>query len=53
MRGGILSIVFLIVVGIILANIIVNAGSTKTVLDSLGSIWKTSVNGLLAKPSTS
>lgn len=49
MRGGILFIVFVIVVGVILANMIANADGTKTVFDGINGLWATSINGLLGK----
>jgi hypothetical protein len=51
MRGGIISLLFIIVFGIMLANIIANPTGTKVVFDGVTSFWKTSVNGLLAKTS--
>lgn len=51
MRSGILTILFLIIVGVILANIIANPAGTKVVLDSLVEFWRTSINGLLARSS--
>jgi hypothetical protein len=52
MRGGIVALLFLIIVGVMLANIIANPGATKTVFDSVTNFWKVSINGLLGKPST-
>lgn len=52
MRSGILTIAFLIIVGVIAANIIANPAGTKTVLDALVNLWTTSINGLLARSST-
>ena len=43
------AIVFLIVIGIMLANAIANPKGTKAVFDGVGGLWKTSVNGLLGK----
>lgn len=51
MRSGIITILFMIIVGVIIANVIVNADKTKKVLDSLVEFWRTSINGLLAKAS--
>lgn len=51
MRSGFLTILFLIVVGVMLANIIANPTGTKVVFDGITSFWKASVNGLLAKTS--
>lgn len=44
-------VVTLIVVGVMLANAIANPDGTKAIFDGVGSLWKTSVNGLLAVPS--
>lgn len=52
MRGGIIAVIFLIVVGVMLANIIANPTGTKTVFDGLSKLWTTSINGLLANGST-
>lgn len=51
MRSGIIAIVFLIVIGVIIANIITNPGGTKVVFDGIGNLWSTSINGLLANGS--
>jgi len=51
MRGGIVALLFLIVVGVMLANIIANPTGTKVVFDGLTNFWKVSVNGLLARTS--
>ena len=51
MRGGFIALLFLIVVGVMLANIIANPKGTKVVFDGVTNFWKTSVNGLLAKTS--
>lgn len=52
MRSGILTILFLIIVGVIMANAIANASGTKMILDSFVEFWRTSINGLLAKSPT-
>lgn len=51
MRSGIISILFLIIVGVMLANIIANPSGTKVVFDGFTKFWGTSINGLLAKSS--
>lgn len=51
MRGGILSIAFIIIVGVMLANAIANPIGTKVVFDGVSKLWTTSINGLLAKTS--
>lgn len=51
MRSGIIALLFIIVVGVMLANIIANPRGTKVVIDGVTKFWQTSVNGLLAKPS--
>jgi hypothetical protein len=51
LRSGIITILFIIIVGVIIANMIANAQGTKLVLDSLVEFWRTSINGLLAKAS--
>lgn len=47
-----LALLTLIVIGVMLANIIANPTGTKVVFDGLSTFWKTSINGLLAKPSS-
>jgi len=41
----------IIVGGVMLANVIANPKGTKVVFDGISELWKTSINGLLAKPS--
>jgi hypothetical protein len=41
----------LIVIGVILANMIVNPAGTNTFFTGLGNLWGKSINGLLGKPS--
>ena len=52
MRGGFLAILFIIILGVMLANAIANPAGTQVVLDGITKLWATSVNGLLAKSST-
>lgn len=47
--GTILPLATLIVGGIMLANAIAHPQGTKALADGVGSLWKTSVNGLLGK----
>jgi hypothetical protein len=49
MRGGIIALLFLIVLGVMLANIIANPQGTKVVFDGLTKFWGQSINGLLAR----
>jgi len=51
MRGGLIALLFIIIVGVMLANIIANPRGTKVVFDGVTDFWRTSVNGLLAKTS--
>lgn len=51
MRSGVFTILFIIIVGVIVANILANPKGTKTVLDGFTNFWRTSVNGLLAQTS--
>lgn len=51
MRSGILTLAFVIIVGVIIANAIKNYQGTKVVFDSFAKLWQTSINGLLAKTS--
>lgn len=45
------NIVTLIVIGVIIANMIANASGTSQILNGVGGLWGTSVNGLLGKTS--
>lgn len=47
--GKVLPALTLIVVGIMLANAIAHPQGTKALADGVGSLWKTSVNGLLGQ----
>lgn len=49
--SGVIALLFLIVVGVMLANAIANPTGTKVIFDGFTGFWKTSVNGLLAKAS--
>lgn len=49
----ILNIAVLVVLGVMLANAIANPKGTKAIFDGIGSIWSTSINGLLGKASMS
>lgn len=51
MRGGFLAILFIIIVGVMLANIVANPTGTKVVFDGVNKFWGMSINGLLAKTS--
>lgn len=50
MRSGILTLLFLIIVGVIVANMFANAQGVKTVLDGLTEFWSTSLANLQSKP---
>lgn len=52
MRSGILALAFLIVLGVVAANIIANPKGTKVVTDALTNLWSTSINGLQSKGKT-
>lgn len=49
--GYIVPVVTLIIIGVMLANAIANPAGTKVVFDGFAGLWKTSINGLLAKSS--
>lgn len=49
MRSGIIAVLFVVVVGIIIVQILINFRGTKVVLDGVTDFWKTSVNGLLGR----
>lgn len=44
-----LNILVLIVLGVMLANAIAHPKGTKAIFDGIGSLWNTSVNGLLGQ----
>lgn len=44
-------VITLIILGVMLANAIANPAGTKVIFDGFANLWKTSVNGLLAKAS--
>lgn len=47
-----ISLAMLIVIGVIVANMIVNASGTTAFFNGLGGLWGMSINGLLGKPTT-
>lgn len=49
MRSGLVTILFIIIVGVMLANILANPRGTKVLMDGFTNFWQVSVNGLLAK----
>lgn len=49
--GKLAPILTLIVGGVMLANAIAHPEGTKALADGVGTLWKTSVNGLLGKTS--
>lgn len=51
MRGGLMFILFFVIVGVMLAQIISNPKGTKTVFDGVNTFWSTSINGLLGNGS--
>lgn len=50
MIGEFIPVITMIVGGVMLANAIANPAGTKVLIDGIGGLWKTSVNGLLAQP---
>lgn len=48
-----ISLMGVIIIGVILANMIHNAKGTSTFFNGLGNLWGKSINGLLGKPSKS
>lgn len=52
MRGSVVGgAIFLILVGVILADIWAKPAGTNAVANGLGGLWKTGVNGMLGKTS--
>lgn len=49
--GYLVPVLTLIILGVMLANAIANPTGTKVVLNGFADLWKTSINGLLAKSS--
>lgn len=49
---GILNLAVVIVGGVMLADLVANSQGTQTLFNGIGSLWTTSINGLLGKSST-
>lgn len=50
---SVISILVLIVIGVMLADMVNNATGTKTLFDGVASVWKIGVNGMLGKTTAS
>lgn len=50
MRSGILTILFMIIVGVIIANALVNWRGVVAIFNAFTTWWRASVNGLLSRP---
>lgn len=50
---GILNLAVVIVGGVMLADLVANKDGTTALFNGVGGLWKSSVNGLLGKASTS
>lgn len=46
---GVLNLMVFIAAGVMIADAIANAQGTATVLNSFGSLWQMSINGMLGK----
>lgn len=51
MGAKIAGIAVLVLAGAMLADLVANPAGTKTLIDGIGGLWKTSVNGVLGKSS--
>lgn len=51
MGAKIVNLFVIISAGVMLADMIANPNGTNAFFNGLGGIWKTSVNGMLGKPS--
>lgn len=51
MGSRIVNLGVIIISGTMLADLVAHAAGTKAVFDGVGSLWKTSINGLLGKTS--
>lgn len=49
---GILNLAVVIVGGVMLADLVANSDGTTALFNGVGSLWQTSINGLLGKSST-
>lgn len=49
MGAKIVNLFVIVAGGVMLADMIANPSGTKAFFDGIGSIWKTSVNGMLGK----
>ncbi len=51
MRSGILTVLVFIIFGVIIANVLANPEGTRVVANTLTDWWRTSINGMLGRPS--
>lgn len=51
MGQSIINVFVIVAFGVMLADALSNPGGVKAIFDGVGGIWRTSVNGMLAKTS--
>lgn len=51
MAGQVVNLFVIMAVGVILADMIMNANGTNALFGGMANLWKIGVNGMLGKPS--
>ena len=51
MGSRVINLFVLAGIGVIIADLVANPSGTGTIINGLTGLWKTSVNGMLGKPS--
>jgi len=51
MAGQVINLFVIMAVGVILADMIMNANGTNALFGGMANLWKIGVNGMLGKPS--
>jgi hypothetical protein len=51
MGNRVINLFVLAAIGVIVADLVANPKGTQTIVDGVTGLWRTSVNGMLGKPS--
>jgi hypothetical protein len=51
MAGHVLNLFVIMAIGVIIADLVLNASGTATLFNGMSGLWQTGVNGMLGKPS--
>lgn len=51
MAGHVINLFVIMAAGVIIADMVANAGGTKALFDGFAGLWKIGVNGMLGKTS--